>query len=513
MFLAKIQRISWRLCGVHSLTGRVWLLAFVSSLLILPGSVLAQNQSPSSQGIHKIKHVIIIMQENRSFDSYFGTFPGVDGLPTKDGAFTVCNPDPRIGQCMGPYHDTNDENGGGPHNAAASLKDIDNGRMDGFIIQATKGRRGCKNVNDPACTNSARQDVMGYHDGRDIPNYWEYAHTFVLQDHMFEPDASWSLPAHLYEISAWSAHCTKHDDPMSCINDLDEPGKPLNLRSKRAKQLDGLRNAPTKQAIYAWTDVTYLLHSHHVSWGYYVIRNTEPGCKNDAGRPCPPVKRTKRTTGMWNPPSITPGIWNPLPSFDTVKNDGELSSIQPMENFYTQAREGTLPSVSWIAPSGLVSEHPPALISAGQSWVTGLINAVMQGPDWKDCAIFLVWDDWGGFYDHVAPPVVDENGYGLRVPGMVISPYAKPHFIDHQTLSFDAYLKFIEDDFMGGARLNPKTDGRPDPRPTVREDVPILGDLTKDLDFNQKPLPPLVLPEHPVTDLVDTTSAIIKSKQ
>ena len=475
-----------------------WLCAIAFPLLAIPTGSMAQNPSSIPQGIHKIKHVIIIMQENRSFDSYFGTFPGADGLPTKDGAFTVCNPDPRTGQCMGPYHDTNDANGGGPHNAAASLQDIDNGRMDGFVSQAESGRKGCGNAWNPVCTNSANPDAMGYHDGRDLPNYWAYARTFVLQDHMFEPNASWSLPAHLYEVSAWSAYCTKHDDPKSCKNALDAPGRPLDF--------GGQPDAPDKKAIYAWTDVTYLLHAHHVSWGYYVIRGTGPGCTGDdeSAINCPPAKRyTART----------PGIWNPLPYFDTVKNDGELSRVQPLENFYKQAHDGTLPSVSWIAPSQMVSEHPPARLTVGQSWVTSLINAVMQGPNWKDCTIFLVWDDWGGFYDHVVPPVVDENGYGLRVPAMVISPYAKPHFIDHQTLSFDAYLKFVEDDFLGGLRLNPKTDGRPDPRPTVREDVPILGDLTKDFDFDQKPLPPLVLPEHPVTDLVDTTADIIKSKQ
>jgi len=192
-----------------------------------------------------------------------------------------------------------------------------------------------------------------------------------------------------------------------------------------------------------------------------------------------------------------------LPYFDTVKNDDDLSRVQPLDNFYKQAREGTLPSVSWIAPAFAVSEHPPALVSAGQSWVTGLINAVMQGPDWNSTAIFVAWDDWGGFYDHMPPPVVDQNGYGLRVPAFVISPYAKPHYIDHQILSFDAYLKFIEDDFMGGARLNPKTDGRPDPRPTVRENVRILGDLRNDFEFNQAPLPPLVRSTHPATDLVE----------
>ena len=149
--------------------------------------------------------------------------------------------------------------------------------------------------------------------------------------------------------------------------------------------------------------------------------------------------------------------------------------------------------MSWVTPDGSVSEHPPALVSAGEAYVTRLINAAMTGPEWKSTAIFLAWDDWGGFYDHVVPPVVDANGYGLRVPGLVISPYARKGYIDHQTLSFDAYAKFIEDDFLGGQRLDPKTDGRPDPRPDVRERAPVLGDLAKDFDFNQKPRPPLVL--------------------
>ena len=117
----------------------------------------------------------------------------------------------------------------------------------------------------------------------------------------------------------------------------------------------------------------------------------------------------------------------------------------------------------------------------------------MQSPEWDSTAIFLAWDDWGGFYDHVAPPSVDQNGYGLRVPGLVISPYAKKGYIDHQTLSFDAYLKFIEDDFLNGQRIDPQTDGRPDPRPTVRENVPQLGDLTADFDFTQSPRAPVVL--------------------
>ena len=136
----------------------------------------------------------------------------------------------------------------------------------------------------------------------------------------------------------------------------------------------------------------------------------------------------------------------------------------------------------------------------GQAYVTSIINAAMKSPDWDSTAIFLAWDDWGGFYDNAVPPSVDQNGYGLRVPSMVISPYAKQGYIDHQTLSSDAYLKFIEDDFLGGQRLNPATDGRPDPRPDVRENEPILGTLDNDFNFAQAPRSPILLATNPPTD-------------
>jgi len=198
----------------------------------------------------------------------------------------------------------------------------------------------------------------------------------------------------------------------------------------------------------------------------------------------------------------TPGIWNPLPYFDTVHDDHQLGNIQSISRFYAAAKHGTLPAVSWIVPSGAVSEHPPDPIHKGVAYVTGIVNAVMRSKDWSSTAIFLAWDDWGGLYDNVVPPSVDLNGYGLRVPGIVISPYAKQGYVDHQILSFDAYAKFIEDDFLDGQRLDPLTDGRPDPRPTVREDVPILGNLVSDFDFNQAPRPPMILPTNPKTTLV-----------
>jgi phospholipase C len=351
--------------------------------------------------------------------------------------------------------------------------------MDGFVAQAESGNKGCTNTTNPACTNSAKQDVMGYHDGRDIPNYWAYARNFVLQDHMFEPNASWSLPAHLFMVSEWSAHCTVSGDPMSCVNALQLPGNPPDFGAPRPPD-------------YAWTDLTYLLHGAGVSWRYYVSTGIQPDCANGA-MSCPPVRQNSRT----------PGIWNPLPYFDTVRQDGQLDNVQDISNFYTAAKNGALPAVSWIVPDEAESEHPPALISAGQSYVTGLINAIMRGPNWQSTAIFLSWDDWGGFYDHVVPPRVDRNGYGLRVPGLVISPYARSGYVDRQVLSHDAYVKFIEDDFLNGRRLDPHTDGRPDPRPDVREKAPQLGNLLADFNFNQRPRPPLLLPTDPTTDLVE----------
>ena len=125
------------------------------------------------------------------------------------------------------------------------------------------------------------------------------------------------------------------------------------------------------------------------------------------------------------------------------------------------------------------------------AYVTRLVNAAMQSPNWDSTAIFLTWDDWGGFYDHVVPPQVDGMGYGLRVPGLVISPYAKQGYIDHSTLSFDSYLRLIEDRFLGGQRLDPASDGRPDSRPVVREDR--AADVTKAFDFSQSPRGPVIL--------------------
>src|SRR5205814_1958749 len=210
----------------------------------------------------------------------------------------------------------------------------------------------------------------------------------------------------------------------------------------------------------------------------YVGEGAEPECEGD-GMVCPP-----------NPQEAPFNTFvSPLPRFQTVHDNGQVSNVQSIDKFFEAAQKGELPAVSWVVPDEEHSEHPPSSIKDGQAYVTELVNAVMKSKDWDSTAIFITYDEWGGFYDHVAPPSVDRNGYGLRVPGLVISPYARRGYVAHQILSHDACVRFIEDDFLGGQRLNPRTDGRPDARPDVREAARPLGRLLKDFDFCQRPLP------------------------
>ena len=218
------------------------------------------------------------MQENRSFDSFFGTFPGADGIPMRNGVPDGLRARSRTGTpASGRSTTSADRNAGGPHDHIDAVADIDGGKMDGFIKQAhqraasspaprASRRRRCSLAPDRAAS------VMGYHDARELPNYWAWAKAFVLQDHLFESDTSWSLPAHLYLVSGWSARCSKKGDPMSC-----RPARP-GARSPP----DSPQNPTGKVPDYAWTDLTYLLHRHHVSWGYYVFNGTQPDCDDNA---------------------------------------------------------------------------------------------------------------------------------------------------------------------------------------------------------------------------------------
>jgi phospholipase C len=434
------------------------------------GMPAPESPAPSATGIDKLDHLIFIVQENRSFDHYFGMYPGADGLPRRpDGRFTTCVPDPVIHRCDQPWHQTNPVVLGGPHSHVASVTSVDRGKMDGFIraalaspsatgyhCTADRMARDCRDHIGP----QRQPDMLSYFTRREIPNYWTYADRFVLQDHMYESVDSWSLPSHMFLTSGWAATCSDPRDPMSCRSDPQ---------------------VSSKSGPYPWTDITYLLHEAGVSWSYYVGDGTNLTC---ADWPCPAKDKATATARSWMP----------IRGFLTLKEDAEIDNVRRYSQFLASAADGTLPSVSWVIPAAGVSEHPGrGSMEPGYAYVTDTINAVMNSPEWNSSAIFLTWDDWGGFYDHADPIRIDSMGYGIRVPGLVISPYAKEGFIDSQTLSPDAYLKFIEDRFLAGQRLDPKNDGRPDSRPSVREAEPKLGDVANDFDFTQSPRPPVLL--------------------
>jgi phospholipase C len=402
-----------------------------------------------ASAVPQLQHIIIIMQENRSFDSYFGTYPGANGIPMRNGHPIICNLNPKTHQCVYSFHNHNLITNGGPHDTPVFHTDFDHGKMDGFVRAAS------------VFDNGGPDDVMGYYDSRELPDYWTFASRYVLQDAMFSSSTQWSMPEHLYLVSQWSATCGEPNDPMSCASSdpccLPPPGG------------------------YEWTDITWLLHRFGVSWKYYVFTGSTPDVIN------PGEDDGVHGIYLRQSPSIA-SDWNPLPSFSDVAQDGELGNIVNGDTFRQDAAAGTLPSVSWVVPNNGHSEHPPSSPVVGMHYVSSLIDAVMAGPDWSTSAIFVAWDEFGGYYDHVPPPNVDWSGYGFRVPALVISPWAKHGYIDHQVMSFDAYDKLIEDLFLNSQRLDPATDGRPDPRPDVRENYPGLGDLLNDFDFTQTPV-------------------------
>lgn len=395
---------------------------------------------PAPPGLEKIQHFVFIMQENRSFDHYFGTYPGVEGTPPG-----VCISNPAGGPCIAPYHDANLVNQGGAHNWANALNCLDGGKMDGFLAGA---------VQSPG-------DVMGWHDSRELSNYWSYAQLYVLQDRLFESITSYSLPAHLYMLAAQSGGYigTGQPQPQS----------------------------------YTFPEITNLLGSGKIDWKYYVNRGKTAGAA-DGGAANVDSDETTYT------------FWNPLPAFPAVKNDPtQFSRLTNATQFYTDAQNGTLPQVSWVIPNSDLSEHPPGNIATGMSYVTGLINAVMNSPEWNSTAIFLAWDDWGGFYDHVVPPKLDQYGLGIRVPGIIISPYARQGYVDHKTYSFESWLKVIEERF-GVVPM------------TGRDNT--ANDMTDAFDFTQQPRPPVILSSsgslyppspqmivHPAGTLLATNSA------
>jgi phospholipase C len=481
--------------------------------LAAAGHAALAADAPSQLGLARkaIKHVIFIVQENRSFDTYFGTFPGANGFP--QGVCLYYNASKQ--GCTPPFHNSLDINAGGPHEDPDAQADIDDGihttLMDGFIFRSNIGileSLPCDPADKPGCVGTFRgaalHDVMGYHDATDIPNYWSYAQNFVLQDQFYEGERSWSFPSHLDMTSEWAAICPDETKALSCVTAW-QPWPPL-------KAMDTI----------PWVNLPQLLDLNNVSWKYYVGNGTAPDCK-DGKMSC---KDEPQAPGVGS-------IWNPIPFFSTVQAKGlpYLSVHNPaIQFFFSDLQSSEMPQVSWLVPSAEDSEHPPARVTAGMEYVTEVVNAVMASQYWNSSAIFLVWDDWGGFYDHVPPPNVDYNpdplnpveGFGLRVPGIMISPWAKAGTIDHSVYSFDSYATFIEDLFMKGERLDPEKLGNPDHRPDIRDELKTvtfvngsktpIGNLLDEFDFTQTPIAPQLLSAAIPVVLIAQCGATVQSQ-
>jgi phospholipase C len=391
----------------HRLTRREFLktLGAATALAASGGALTFQTACNRAQGVpkglEKIEHFVFIMQENQSFDHYFGKYPGAEGPPPGTALFDWTD-----GTKVPYYHLTADIDFDAPHDWFNAQADINGGKMDGFLSQAyTRYALTVPTFSDQPGYNP--KEVMGYYDGGDIPNYWNYARLYVLNDHMFESVAAYSLSAHLYMLAAQSGGFIGTPQPF-----------PMQ---------------------YNFPEITELLANDNISWNYYTTSGTTLDTAGEAiGSAADQAADADAYT-----------LWNPLPAFPAVQNDPtQRVRLVDTAQFYVDCAQGTLPAVSWICPffENPLSDHPAFKggTRTAMAYVTGLVNAVQQSPNWNSSAVFVCWDDWGGYYDHVPPPHVDDYGYGIRVPSLVVSPYAKQSYIDKKVHSFDSWLKMIE---------------------------------------------------------------------
>ena len=348
------------------------------------GSVLAGTPNQTTKPKTRIEHFIVLMQENHTFDNYFGTYPGVNGIPT--GTCMPVDPfDATNTECVEPYHIGDRPIDDLDHSLSTYELQYNDGKMDGFVYALNQ-----RNQNGPL--------AMGYYDGSDLSYYWNLADEYVLFDRFFSSDHGGSFANHMFWVAAAPGESRSSNisyDTMPTIFDrLEEKG---------------------------------------ISWKFYV-QNYDPGINY-------------RTLSQVSGNRASQVIWVPLLNIDRFLDDPKLSShIVDLSEYFVDLENGTLPAVAYIAPSG-ASEHPPGSIRSGQKFVKSLIQGLMRSDSWEESAFLLLYDDWGGWYDHVVPPQVDENGYGMRVPAILVSPYARRGHIDSTELDFTSVPKFIEENW------------------------------------------------------------------
>jgi phospholipase C len=349
-----------------------------------PATLAAPGATSSSpKAATPIEHFLVVMQENHTFDNYFGTYPGADGIPA-DTCMPVEPNNPANKDCVKPFHLVGGKSSDLDHSAQTSKLQYANGQMNGFV-SALEER------------NQDGAMAMGYYNDEELPYYWNLADEYVLFDRFFSSSSDGSDSNHMFWVAA----------------------APSDRKAEASP--DGYGDLET---------IFDRLQASGVSWKFYV-QNYDP-------------KLTYRTVAQYPGNRASQVIWVPLLKIPRFIDDPTLSShIVPLTEYFDDLHNGTLPAVSYIVPSG-ASEHPPSSLVSGQRFVQSLINSLMQSSSWDSSAFILAYDDWGGWYDHVKPPVVDQYGYGFRVPALLISPYAKRGYVDSTTLDFASMLKFIE---------------------------------------------------------------------
>ncbi len=346
----------------------------------------------------RIKHVVFVLLENHSFDSVFGRFPGADGAITATvagrGPLTLLHAPPFF------WHDI-------AHDRSDAIGVADGGRMDGFSSIVGGDLNG---------------DLMAYqqYDAADIPALWSYATHYTLGDHMFSPMAGSTFPNHLYSVAAQSGGIIGNPQNWTTGWGCDSGAGSYVLRRAASGKIVGA------SPCVGFSSLADTMERAHVSWRYYADSYPHLGY-----------------------------LWSALDAFPSIRRTSLWQTrIEDQSAFEADALGGRLPAFSWLTPTYGASSHPPYGICDAQTWLVSKMDALMQGPDWSSTAVFVVWDDFGGFYDHVPPPVVDALGYGPRVPLLVISPYARQGYVDHTTYSFESVLKTFEEI----ANLPPLTD-------------------------------------------------------
>jgi phospholipase C len=377
-----------------------------------------------------IQHIVIIIKENHTFDSLFGAYPGADGATSgliSTGQRVALRRTPDVMP-----HDLG-------HTWADARLAMDNGKMDQFDLE------GHGDVDGDLLSMS--QYLMA-----DIPNYWSYASHFTLADRMFSPVAGPSFPAHLYAISGQSGGTI--DIPTQGAGQPAVSWGCDEGTSATVNVLDAKGNLTTSFPCFDFQTLGDSLEAAGISWAYYA------------------------------PPRGLEGyIWSAFDGISHIRFGPLWTQRVPDWNqFVVDAQNGSLPAVSWLVPDLPVSDHPQSKVGmcAGENWTVQQINAVMQGPEWPTTAILLVWDDFGGYYDHVTPPYVDQFGFGPRVPLILISPYAKGGVVSHTTYELNSTTQLIE------TRFNLA--------PLGSRDV-IANSLLDIFDFTQQPQPQLILPQ------------------